>query len=109
MSIARNVVIDHYRRRSKKQEMPLEGFSEILSGTTSPEHEAIRNEELRRLRICLAGLSEQEQEIISLKFSWEMTNRRVAGVLSLSESNVGTILYRAVRKLRDCFRKWQDG
>jgi len=61
------------------------------------------------LQVCLAGLPQQEQEIISLKFGAEMNNRQIAKVLGLSESNVGTKLYRAVRKLRDSFKGWQNG
>jgi RNA polymerase sigma-70 factor, ECF subfamily len=56
------------------------------------------------LQSCLAELSHSEQEIISLKFGAEMTNRQIAKTLSLSESNVGIIIYRAVRKLRDGFK-----
>ena len=89
--------------------MPLEEASEISSNNASPEQEALKSEELKRLRFCLAGLSQQEQEIISCKFGADMTNRHIAGMLSLSESNVGTMLYRAVRRLRDCFREWQNG
>ena len=109
MAIARYTVIDHYRQQSRRKDMPLEAADDISSDNASPEGEAVRREELQRLRFCLERLSRQEQEIVSCKFGAEMNNRQVAGVLSLSESNVGTILYRAVRKLRDCFREWQNG
>lgn len=109
MSIARHMVIDHYRMMGRRKNMPLEEASDISSDTLSPEQGAVKREELQRLQLCLAGLSQQEQEIVSCKFGAEMTNRQIAGVLSLSESNIGTILYRAVRKLRDCFREWQNG
>lgn len=76
-----------------------------MAENVSPEDEAIRNEERRRLRMCLAGLSPREKEIISLKFGAELTNRRIAGMLGLSESNVGVMLYRAIRKLRNGFNE----
>ena len=109
MTIARHTVIDHYRQQSRRKDMPLENANDIASGDSSPEQEVVKREELQRLQVCLARLSQHEQEIISCKFSAEMNNRQVAGILGLSESNVGTILYRAVRKLRDCFREWQNG
>lgn len=108
MSIARNTVIDHFRVQERRKNVPLEVAGDVSSGDMTPENGAIRNEELRLLRVCMAGLSSREQEIISCKFGADMTNRQIAGVISLSESNIGTILYRAVRKLRDCFRKWQN-
>ena len=55
-------------------------------------------------------MNQNEQELISLKFSGELTNREISRITGLSESNVGTILCRAVRKLRDEFMGWQkDG
>ena len=109
LSIARHTVIDHYRASSRGQTVSLEEATEMASESVPPEEEVIRKEELQKLQTCLAGLPSQEQEIISLKFGAELTNRQIAGMLSLSESNVGTILYRAVRKLRDGFRRWQNG
>jgi RNA polymerase sigma factor (sigma-70 family) len=109
MSIARNMVIDHYRTMGRRKNIPMEEANKMSFDNLSLEQEVVKGEELQRLQVCLAGLSQHEQEIISLKFSAELTNRRIAGILSMSESNVGTILYRAVSKLRDCFRKWQNG
>lgn len=103
LSIARHTVIDHYRMSSKRHTIPLEEAAETLSESASPEEEAVRREELQRLQTYLAGLTQQEQEIISLKFGAELTNRQIAGMLSLSESSVGTVLYRAVRRLRNSF------
>lgn len=105
VSIARNMVVDHYRASASKQTVALEEAAEIMAENVSPEDEAIRNEERRRLRMCLAGLSPREKEIISLKFGAELTNRRIAGMLGLSESNVGVMLYRAIRKLRNGFNE----
>jgi RNA polymerase sigma factor (sigma-70 family) len=75
----------------------------------TPEQAVIDEEESRMLKQCIRKLSAPEQEIVSLKFSAEMTNRQIAGVLGLTESNVGVILYRAVRKLRSDFEGWSHG
>jgi RNA polymerase sigma factor (sigma-70 family) len=106
-SIARNTVIDHYRASGKEQKWMPDSAAAVPTQDPSPEDEAVRAEEIRKLRSCLNLLGETEREIISLKFGSEMTNRQIAGVLGVSESNVGTIIYRAVRKLRDGFMGWQ--
>ena len=108
LSIARNTVTDNYRVSGRRQTVPLEEATEMAS-ESAPDEEVVRKEERQRLQVCLAGLPPQEQEIISLKFGAELNNRQIAGMLSLSESNVGTHLYRSVRKLRDCSRGWQNG
>ena len=108
-SIARNTVIDHYRARGRKQAFSLEKVVNIPSSDSSPEEELERKEELKKLRVGLSVLSREVQEIISLKFSSEMNNRQIAKILGLSESNVGTKLYRAVRKIRDSFQESENG
>ncbi len=108
-SIARNLVIDHYRVQGRRQTVSLEEAAEMSSGDLALEEELVRKEELRKLRVSLSGLSQEEQEIISLKFGSELNNRQIARMLGLSESNVGTKLYRAVRKLRDSFQESENG
>lgn len=108
-SIARNVVIDHYRVSQRKQTAPLEEAGEVSSKDLSPEEELFQGEELARLQGYLAQLQHDEQEIIRLKFVAELNNRQIAKMLGLSESNVGTRLYRAVRKLRDSFQESENG
>jgi len=109
-SIARNTVIDHYRSRGRQQTVSLENVViDIESKDPLPDEQLDKKEEIRKLQLCLSGLSGQEQELISLKFSSELNNRQIAKMLGLSESNVGTRLYRAVRKLRDSFQELENG
>jgi RNA polymerase sigma factor (sigma-70 family) len=105
-SIARNILIDYYRRRSREQKFQKVVDPDIPAPSVSPEEEASRSEVISKLRECFSRLKANEQELISLKFSSEMTNREIARITGLSESNVGTILCRALRKLRDEFTEW---
>ena len=107
-SIARNTIIDYYRRRSRERKLRGEVQSKDVTFSKSAEEEASRSEDVRKLHDCLARLTPNERELVSLKFSSEMTNREISRITGLSESNVGTILCRAVRKLRDEFSGWQN-
>jgi RNA polymerase sigma factor (sigma-70 family) len=108
-TIARNTLTDHYRVNSKVQTVQLDDPVSISKQDASPEEMSEREEELQLLYSRISQLSKAEQEIISLKFGAEMTNRQIAKTLALSESNVGIIIYRAVRKLRDSFRGEHHG
>jgi RNA polymerase sigma factor (sigma-70 family) len=107
--IARNTLIDHFRVRGREPTIELDAALDKPGEGKSPEDAAIENEEGQMLRRCLARLAPHEQEIVSLKFSAEMTNRQIADLLGLSESNVGVILYRTVRKLRSEFKVGRNG
>jgi RNA polymerase sigma factor (sigma-70 family) len=104
-AIARNTLIDHYRVNRRGQNVPLETALSVSTGDDSPEEELVKNEESRELQQCISRLSPHEREIIALKFGAEMTNRQIASTVGLSESNIGTILFRAIRKLRDDFHE----
>jgi len=106
-AIARNTVIDYFRVNKNSRTSPLEGI-QVEMESASPEEEVIRSEEDKILKKCIARLSASEQEIISLKFGAEFTNRQIAKTVGLSESNVGVIIYRTVRKLRENFRELQN-
>jgi RNA polymerase sigma-70 factor (ECF subfamily) len=106
-TIARNTVIDHYRVRNKEQNVENESTVFITVQSNSPEEDLVKEEDCRKLKTCVAQLNKQEQEIISLKFGGEMTNRQIAKMLGISDSNVGITLYRSIRKLREGFVGWQ--
>jgi RNA polymerase sigma-70 factor, ECF subfamily len=97
LAIARNVAVDHYR--SARDHAPLEAADAVATGVT-PEDEAERRSDLERLSRLLARLPERERELVALKYGAGITNRSIARVMGLSESNVGTILHRVVESLR---------
>src|SRR3972149_4988782 len=105
-TIARNTVIDHLRVSHKDRVTVLNEEFDPPSARPSPEEDAIRSEERRRLNAMVMQLPEPVQRIISLKFGAEMTNRQIATLLGVSESNVANTLFRAVRKLRDSYKGW---
>jgi RNA polymerase sigma factor (sigma-70 family) len=102
-TIARNTLFDHFRSSSQQKNMPLDEVTVDPEDDETPEQSFLEKEESRMLRKCILKLSTKEQEIISLKFGADMNNRQIARTLGLSDSNVGIILYRAVRKLREDF------
>jgi RNA polymerase sigma-70 factor (ECF subfamily) len=108
LAIARNTVTDYLRKSSKMKNMPLDNAVGVESADPSPPEETERREEYKRLQFCLAALPQREQEIISLKFGAELNNRQIASVIGLSENNVGTIVFRAICKLRNCFKDWSN-
>ena len=106
-TIARNTVIDHYRVNKKHEDVIPDVETKTTAQYPSPEDEAIKAENTKRLRIFMSRLNKREQEAIILKYSNGMSNREIGEVLHLTESNVGSILCRTIRKLRDSFVEWQ--
>ncbi len=66
----------------------------------TPEEEAVISSNFARLCKLVETLEEREQELLALKYGGGASNRAIAELTGLSESNVGTILHRAVAVLR---------
>ena len=45
-------------------------------------------------------LNERDRNIVSLKFGANLKNQEIAQILDITESNVGVILYRTMKKLK---------
>lgn len=68
--------------------------------------DAIYKKELKEMLIqATLKLDERQRNIIALKFGAGETNREIARLLDLTESNVGTILYRSLQQLRDILKE----
>jgi RNA polymerase sigma-70 factor (ECF subfamily) len=96
-SIARNVAVDHLR--AQRPHLPLEA-ADAMAAAGTPHDDVSRASDLERLAALLKHLPAREQELVALKYGAEATNRAIAALTGLSESNVGTILHRVVQQLR---------
>lgn len=96
-TIAHNVAMDFLR--SRRPQTTLDAVQDIPADGT-PEQDAEHHSDLERLRALAGRLSEREQELIALKYGAALDNRQIARLTRLTESNVGTLLHRAVQALR---------
>ena len=100
-TIARNVATDHFRQQ--RRHVPLEEAAEIpVDGDAADLAE--RRSDVALLSRLLEPLAPRERELLSLKYGAGLTNRAIARLTGLSESNVGTLLHRTVMELR---AEWQ--
>jgi RNA polymerase sigma-70 factor (ECF subfamily) len=97
--IAHHVVSQHYRRRLIF--FPLEAVYQRAAEAVLPEDLYIAQESQACLMKAVRRLPERERNLLALKFAGGLTNRQIAAITRLSESNVGVILYRSIKQLRE--------
>ncbi len=95
--IARNAALDELRRRKRLASLTVD--PEAVSETEDDDGAEVA---LRRtaVRAALAELAPRDREVIALKFGAGLRNTELARVLGVSETAAGTLLYRAMEKLR---------
>ena len=102
MSIAANLLIDHYRRDRSTRQEPIEDHLSRPELITEDAEVGLSPD----LAAALEQLGERERELIALRFGGELTGPEIAELTGLSLANVQQILSRALRKVR---AKLEDG
>jgi RNA polymerase sigma factor (sigma-70 family) len=95
-TIARNLSINHWK--SEKETVPLD--DELPQEGPPLEELIIQTHDKERVLLSLQALDKRSREILALKFSGKLSNREIAKLTGLTESNIGVILYRSLLKLR---------
>jgi RNA polymerase sigma-70 factor, ECF subfamily len=95
--IARNAALDELRRRRRVATMAADPEDVEAVAVEDQADASLRRTVVQR---AVAELAPRERELVALKFHGGLANGEIARVLGLTESNVGTQLYRTMEKLR---------
>jgi len=96
-TIARNQVIDHYR--THKEYDPLEKAVALPSDRQSVGEQVELRFELQALRDALQFLTEEQQQVLILRFIAGMETREIAQILKKAEGAVRALQMRALQAL----------
>jgi RNA polymerase sigma factor (sigma-70 family) len=99
LSIARNLLIDHFRRQGATHTEPLlegDAGDAQVGGTEVEPHIGVSPE----LEAALATLGGRERELIALRYGGDLSGPEIAEITGLTLSNVQQLLSRSLRRLR---------
>jgi RNA polymerase sigma-70 factor (ECF subfamily) len=98
IAIARNLLVDHYRRGGSTEEISM--ADDALPEPREPASLEARLGLSPELEQALGALGERERELIALRFGGDLTGPEIAELTGLTVANVQQILSRALRRLR---------
>lgn len=99
LAIARNLVVDHYRARSRRPPtVSLEDISDTQFDSIGYTDPALGVGP--ELESALSALGERERELIALRYGADLSGPQIASLTGLSVANVQQILSRSLRRLR---------
>lgn len=102
-TVAKNTVIDYWR---KKREVSLDRAEEIPSVEKNPQ-KAVENKEIgRTIEQAIGHLTDEQQEVIVLKFINELDTREISVLLDKSEEAVRQIQCRALKTMRQYLKEY---
>jgi RNA polymerase sigma-70 factor (ECF subfamily) len=95
LAIARNLLIDHYRRDRSGHQAQLD--EQAAWGVTDPVERYVASPEMLT---ALSQLSDRDRSVIALRYGGDLAGPEIAVILGLTLANVQQILSRSLRKLR---------
>ena len=101
--IAANALIDFYRKRAVRSEISLSEMTREIPDTSVNFSKQILLRE--NLKPALAALTEEQRQVIILKFIQEYGNEEIATIMGKSIGAVKLLQFRALKSLRKYFER----
>lgn len=103
--IARNAVIDEYRRKAHRA-IPVEESPDTGETAEPADIAAIAAVDAVRVRAVVSMLTEEQAAVIAMRFWWDMSIKDTADALGKNENAIKALQHRAIKTLA---RRLQEG
>lgn len=99
-TVCRNRALDVIRKERRMMGLEEEQIARLPSERRTPSERADLEERIGQVHEALNRLSENQREIILLKFEQGLSYQEMSQVTGLSSSNVGFLLHTGLKRLR---------
>ena len=99
-TVCRNRALDVRRKEKRMQTMTDEQNVTQPSREPSQTESAERQDAAQHVLQLVEGLSENQQDVVRLKFQNGLSYKEISRITELSVSNVGYLIHTSIRKLR---------
>ena len=99
--IAHNLVVDHFRKKGKKQMVPLDNATNTLEASPTDIDNHLDIElSMGEVSKAMEGLTDLQREVISLRFAAGLSVAETAKAVSKKENAVKALQHAGLKKLR---------
>jgi len=105
--IANNLVIDFYRKKSKK-EISLDPEDKTMAKIKDRVDLVVKSNldsDMEQIKTALAQMKEEHQNVIVWRYLDELSTKEIAEILGKSEGAARVLIHRALNALKEKFRK----
>jgi len=101
--IARNLIIDHYRKNKDRETISLDGGNgiEVIDEKQSAAKAMELKTDLLVLETKLPQLKDDYREVIILRFVNELSIKEIAEILDKPKGNIRVLVFRALKALKE--------
>lgn len=98
--IARNLIIDHYREKGKREIVSAEQVS-IIDPQPGLEIKMALNSDLEQVKAALIDMKEDYQNVVIWRYLDDLSISEIAKMLNRTEQATRVLLHRALNSLRE--------
>jgi RNA polymerase sigma factor (sigma-70 family) len=103
-TVARNTLIDYYRKNSHREIVSDEMVYGSIDSDTSTDKLSDHSELKSAMMEAVAKLSEEQQEIVRLYYTNDLTYKEISEILGKREDAIRQIHSRAIKRLREIYK-----
>ena len=96
--IARNAVVDHYRRQ--RRVCSIDRVEQEAPWSADPAWAFLGRERQAELRELVSQLSDEQRDVVLMRFAADLSFGEIAATLKKNEAAVRMLLHRGLRKLK---------
>lgn len=98
--IARNLLVDHYRRTGARPSLPLEVAEAVRAPDPDPLVRVVQQLSVEKLHRALARLDDAQRDVVTLRFLSGLSLQETAATLEKTEAAVKALQHRGLAALR---------
>lgn len=95
--IARNTVVDHYRRHRRLASLP---YLDDTVQDDDPMHDVLGREQRAELHAMIRHLSDEQRDVVLMRYAGDLSFAEIAATLQKNEPAIRMLLHRGLRKLK---------
>ncbi len=100
-TVCRNRALDLLRKDKRKQPLEESHWEKIAAIGPTPDDEADRQERVSKLMTYLKRLTDNQREVIVLKFQQDLSYREIQTITGLTTGNIGFLIHTGLKRLRE--------
>lgn len=106
--IARNHVIDHYKKFKKLQHTSLDEIENLVPDSSNPARDAERAMSSQCLKSALSKLDDDKKELVTLRYLSGYSYKEIGDMFGKEENAVKVSTHRAVCQLKKILQYYAD-
>lgn len=100
-TVCRNRALDLLRKDKRTEPLEDVRWKKVAGPDLQPDQEADKKERIGQLSRHLARLTENQRQVIILKFQQDLSYKEIQKITGFSSGNIGFLIHTGLKRLRD--------